>query len=48
MSGVAVNDVLAPGASVTVSVSVTWAASATTIPSPASKSATIDFNYVQN
>lgn len=48
MSGVAPNDVLAPGSSVTVSVTVTWAASATTIASPASKSATIEFNYVQN
>lgn len=48
ISGVAVNDTLAPGASTTATVSVTWASSANTNPSGASKAATINFNYIQN
>jgi len=48
VSGVAQNDVLAAGASVTATVTVTWASSASTNPSGASKGATITFNYVQN
>jgi hypothetical protein len=48
LSGVAANDVLAPGATDTATITVTWAASATTNPSGASKAATITFNYVQN
>lgn len=48
VSGVAVNDVLAPGATVTATVTVTWASSANTNPAGASKAATISFNYIQN
>ena len=48
VTGVAVNDTLAPNATVTATVSVTWASSASTNPSGASKAATINFNYVQN
>ncbi|MFZ1801706.1 MAG: hypothetical protein WAU03_02210 [Candidatus Saccharimonas aalborgensis] len=48
ISGVAVNDTLAPNASTTATISVTWAASASTNPSGANKAATITFNYVQN
>lgn len=48
VSGVAVNDTLAPNATVTATVTVSWAASANTNPSGASKSATISFNYIQN
>lgn len=48
LSGVAVNDTLAPGASTTAIVTVTWNAAATTNITSQSKSATIDFNYVQN
>ncbi len=48
VSGVAQDDVLAAGASVTATVTVTWASSATTNPSGASKAATITINYVQN
>ena len=48
VSGVAVNDTLAPNATATATVTVTWAASATTNPSGASKAATIAFNYIQN
>lgn len=48
VSGVAQNDVLAAGGTATATVTVTWAASATTNPSGASKAATITFNYVQN
>lgn len=48
ISGVAVNDVLAVGATTTATVTTTWASSATTNPGGASKAATINFNYVQN
>ncbi len=48
VTGVAVNDALAPGATVTATVTVTWASSASTNPSGASKAATINFGYVQN
>lgn len=48
ISGVAINDVLAPNATATATVTVTWASSASTNPSGASKSAIINFNYVQN
>lgn len=48
ISGVAVNDTLAPNATATATVTVTWASSATTNPSGASKAATIAFNYIQN
>lgn len=48
LSGPAVNSTLAPNASVTTTVTVTWASSATTNPSGANKAATINYNYVQN
>ena len=48
LSGVAVNDTLAAGATATARVTVAWASSATTNPSGANKSATITFGYVQN
>lgn len=48
ITGVAVNDTLAPGATATATVTVSWAASASTNPSGANKAATINFNYVQN
>jgi hypothetical protein len=48
VTGVAVNDVLAPGVTATATVAVTWASSASTNPSGANKSATINFNYIQN
>lgn len=48
IAGVAVDDTLAPSATVTATVTVTWAASATTNPAGASKAATINFNYIQN
>lgn len=48
ITGVAVNDALAAGASVTAHVAVTWAASATTNPAGANKAATITFGYIQN
>ena len=48
VTGVAVNDALAPGTNTTATITTTWAASATTNPSGASKAATITFNYVQN
>ena len=48
VTGVAVNDTLAPNATTTATVSVTWASSASTNPSGASKAATINFDYVQN
>lgn len=48
ISGVAVNDTIAPNATATATVTVTWASSASTNPSGASKAATINFNYVQN
>jgi len=48
ISGVALNDVLAAGAQITATVTVTWASSASTNPSGASKAATVTINYVQN
>lgn len=48
VSGVAVDDTLAPNATTTATVTVTWASSASTNPSGASKAATINFGYVQN
>lgn len=48
ISGVAVNDILAVGATATATVTTTWSASATTNPAGANKAATITFNYVQN
>jgi len=48
VTGVAVNDDLAPGVTATATVAVTWASSASTNPSGANKSATINFNYIQN
>ncbi len=48
VSGVTVNSTLAPGATATATVTVTWASSATTNPAGANKSATINFNYIQN
>lgn len=48
VTGVAVNDTLAPSATTTATVTVTWASSASTNPAGASKAATINFGYVQN
>lgn len=48
ITGVAVNDALAPAATTTATVTVTWASSASTNPSGASKAATINFGYIQN
>ncbi len=48
ISGVAVNDTLAAGASTTATVTVTWVAGSTTNITTQSKAVTIDFNYVQN
>ncbi len=48
ISGVAVNDTLAPGATVTPVVTVTWSAASTTNITSQSKAATITFNYIQN
>lgn len=48
VTGVTVNSTLAPGATATATVTVTWASSATTNPAGANKSATINFNYIQN
>lgn len=48
LTGIAVNDALAPGATATAVVTVTWSAAATTNITSQSKSATIDFNYIQN
>lgn len=48
ITGVAVNDTLAPNATTTATVTVTWASSASTNPAGASKAATINFGYVQN
>lgn len=48
ITGVAVNDTLAPNATATATVTVTWASSASTNPSGASKAATVNFNYIQN
>lgn len=48
LTGVAVNDTLAAGASVTATVEVEWLSSGTTNIDTQSKAATITFNYVQN
>jgi uncharacterized repeat protein (TIGR01451 family) len=48
LSGVAVNDTLAAGATATATVNVTWGAASTSNITSQSKSATINFNYVQN
>ena len=48
ISGMTLNSTLAPNATVTATVTVTWESSATTNPSGASKAATINFNYIQN
>lgn len=48
LTGVAVNDTLAAGASTTATVNVTWSASSSTAISGQSKAATINFNYIQN
>jgi uncharacterized repeat protein (TIGR01451 family) len=48
ITGVAVNDALAPAATTTAHVAVTWAASASTNPAGANKAATITFGYIQN
>jgi hypothetical protein len=48
ITGVAVNDVLAAGATTVAHVAVTWAADASTNPSGANKVATVTFGYVQN
>lgn len=48
ISGVAVNDTLAAGASVTATVTVTWGSGGSTNIQTQSKGATIDFNYIQN
>ena len=48
LTGVAVNDTLAAGASTTATVTVTWGAGSTTNITSQSKSATINFNYIQN
>ena len=48
LSGPLVNSTLAPGASVTATVTVTWASSASSNPSGASKAATISYKYIQN
>ncbi len=48
VSGVAVNDVIAAGATVTATVTAAWDSAATTNPSGASKAVTINFAYVQN
>lgn len=46
LSGISVGDTLAPNATVTVTVTVSWTAGAGT--AGVSKSATINFNYIQN
>ncbi len=48
ITGVAINDTLAAGATVTARVAVTWAAGASTNPAGANKAATITFGYIQN
>lgn len=48
LTGVAINDPLAPAGTTTAHVAVTWAASANTNPSGANKVATITFGYIQN
>ncbi|MBP6037799.1 MAG: hypothetical protein KA604_00480 [Candidatus Saccharimonas sp.] len=48
LSGVAVNDTLAAGAQTTATVTVNWVSGASTNIQTQSKSATINFNYIQN
>ena len=48
LTGVAVNDLLAAGVSVTATVQVEWLAGGTTNIDTQSKAATITFNYIQN
>lgn len=48
VTGLAVNDPLAPAGTVVAHVAVTWAASANTNPAGANKVATITFGYIQN
>lgn len=48
LSGVAVNDTLAAGATTTATVTVTWVSGGSTNIQTQTKTATIDFNYVQN
>lgn len=48
ISGIAVDDPLAPGDSVTSTVTVTWEGTAVSNVSTASKTATLSYNFVQN
>jgi len=48
VSGVAVNDPLAPGDEITSTVTVTWQGSATTNVTTASKTATLSYNFAQD
>ncbi|HCR55572.1 TPA: hypothetical protein DIV49_01235 [Candidatus Saccharibacteria bacterium] len=48
ITGVAVNDTLAPGATTTATITTGWDSAATTNPNGASKPVTINFNYVQD
>ncbi|MBP9667455.1 hypothetical protein KBD87_01435 [Candidatus Saccharibacteria bacterium] len=48
VSGVAVNDPLAPGATVTSTVTVTWQGSASSNVPAATKTATLSYNFVQD
>jgi len=48
LTGVAVNDLLAAGASVTATVKVDWVSGGSTNIDTQSKAATINFNYIQN
>lgn len=48
ISGVAVDDPLAPGATVTATVTVTWLGGSSSNVSTASKTATLNYNFVQN
>lgn len=48
LSGMAINDIVAAGASDTVTVTVTWNSGGSSNISTQSKAATIDFNFVQN
>lgn len=48
LTGVAVNDTLAAGASVTATVTVNWVSGGSTNIDTQSKAATITFNYIQN
>lgn len=48
ISGVAVDDPLAPGDTTTATVTVTWLSGSNTNVTTASKTATLDYNFVQN